>query len=97
MADIAPRTISNLGLLSDILSKMPASFSFSSTPNDLPTPGGPDTIIALTVPSIVASVIVSRISKRSLIRSIAFSSVSPGAFKLLADTDFSNSDSFTNS
>ena len=53
-------------------------FAFSSTastPNDLPTPGGPDTIIPRTVPSIVASVISSRISNRSRISFIRSSSV----------------------
>ena len=49
-----------------------------STPNDLPTPGGPLTIRPLTTPFATASVIWSRIAKRSLILVIACSSVSLG-------------------
>ncbi len=49
---------------------------YSSTPYDLPTPGGPDTIIARISPLIHARDISSRTSNRVAIRSIASVSVS---------------------
>ena len=76
MALIAPLTTSYLGAFSPrvaIRSCLPNTFS---TPKLLPTPGGPDTIIALTSPFLDALVMSSNMSNRSRSRSITSSSVS---------------------
>ena len=78
IALIAPLTTSYFGCLPSaaialIKSCLPSTFS---TPCDLPTPGGPLTIMARTLPFLVALVISSNISKRSRSLSIVSSSVS---------------------
>ena len=76
MGDIAPLTTSYLGgKLPNVVSVLYFS-STVSTPKLLPTPGGPDTIMALTSPRLVALVMSSRMAKRLRILSITSSSVS---------------------
>src|SRR6056300_660454 len=75
-ADIAPLTTSYLGLRLAKVLNISFLFNTPSTPNDLPTPGGPVTIIALTLPSLTACVMSFNILKRDLIRSTISSSLS---------------------
>src|SRR6056300_674907 len=83
MADIAPLTTSYLGFFWPSVLNRSSFLSTLSTPNDLPTPGGPVTIIARTVPSLVAWVISSRMSNRLRRRSMICSSVSSAFFAAL--------------
>ena len=70
-----PLTTSALSLRPAIWSNSVAFSISCSTPKLLPTPGGPDTIIARMSPLVAALVISVRISKRSAISIIRSSSV----------------------
>ena len=69
-----PLTTSARSFLPEILSNKQAFSISCSTPKLLPTPGGPDTIIARMSPEVAALVISVKMSKRSRIRVIASSS-----------------------